>query len=62
MNNKGFTLVELLGVIVILIVIFLVIFPATRVLIERSEKTVYQTQINKILKYTTMDQFISYVE
>lgn len=50
MNNKGFTLVELLGVIVILIVIFLVIFPATRVLIERSEKTVYQTQINKILK------------
>ena len=50
MNNKGFTLVELLGVIVILIVIFLVIFPATRVLIDRSEKTVYQTQINKILK------------
>ena len=50
MNNKGFTLIELLGVIVILIVIFLVIYPATRVLIERSEKTVYQTQINKILK------------
>lgn len=50
MNNKGFTLVELLGVIVILIVIFLIIFPATRVLIERSENTVYQTQVNKILK------------
>ena len=50
MNNKGFTLVELLGVIVILVVIFLVIFPATKLIINRSETTIYQTQINKMLK------------
>lgn len=52
MKKNGFTLVELLGVIVILIVIFLVIYPATRVIINRSETTVYQTQVNKMLKAT----------
>ena len=50
MKKNGFTLVELLGVIIILIVIFLLVFPATKLIINKSETTVYQTQINKILK------------
>ena len=49
MKNKGFTLVELLGVIVILVVIFLLVFPAANNIINSGKETVYQTQINKIL-------------
>lgn len=50
--KKGFTLVELLGVIILLMVIFLLVFPATKLIINKSEDTVYKTQINKILKAT----------
>ena len=50
MKKNGFTLVEILGVFIILIVIFLLVFPATKLIINKSETTVYQTQINKILK------------
>ena len=50
MKNKGFTLVELLGVIVILAIIALIVFPAVNNVISTSKETVYQTQINKILK------------
>lgn len=49
MKNRGFTLVELLGVIVLLIVIFMLIVPGVNNIINRSKKTTYQTQINTIL-------------
>lgn len=49
MKNRGFTLVELLGVIVLLIVIFLLVFPSVTNILSQSEETVYQKQINDIL-------------
>lgn len=49
MERKGFTLVELLGVMVILVVIFLLVFPSVNNIISKGKETVYQTQINKIL-------------
>lgn len=49
MKEKGFTLVELLGVLVILFVIFLLVFPSVDNIITTGTETVYQTQINKIL-------------
>lgn len=50
MNNKAFTLVELLGVIIILMIIALLVFPAVSDIINKSTDTVYQSQINSILK------------
>ena len=49
MNNKGFTLVEILGVIVILIVVFILVYPSVTNIISQSKDTVYQKQINTIL-------------
>ena len=49
MEKNGFTLIELLTVIVILIIIFIIIVPAVNNVINQSEETVYQEQINKIL-------------
>lgn len=49
MKEKGFTLVELLGVLVILVIIFLLVFPTVDNIISTGKETVYQTQINKIL-------------
>ena len=48
MKNKGFTLVEVLGVIVILAVIFVLVFPSVKNVLSQSKETVYDTQINKI--------------
>ena len=48
MNNKGFTLVELLGVIIILIVIMLLVFPAVNNIIRKSSNTIEKAQINSI--------------
>lgn len=50
MKNKGFTLVEVLGVIVILAVIFVLVFPSVKNVLSQSKETVYDAQINKILK------------
>ena len=61
MKNKGFTLVELLGVVVILVVIFLLVFPSVNKILFTSKKTVYQTQINKILNAAyAMEQKIKF--
>ena len=49
MKNKGFTLVELLAVIAILMVISLIIVTATFNIVDTSNETVYQVQINTIL-------------
>lgn len=47
--NRGFTLVELLGVIIILLVIFMIVVPAVNKVISDSEDTIYDSQINRIL-------------
>lgn len=49
MKENGFTLVELLGVIVILAVIMLLVFPTVNNILSQSKDTVYQKQINSIL-------------
>ncbi|MBQ9071761.1 MAG: DUF5011 domain-containing protein [Bacilli bacterium] len=49
MKNKGFTLVELLAVIVILAVIFILIFPAVEHILVKSKETISNEQINTIL-------------
>lgn len=52
MNKKGFTLVEVLGVIIILAVIFVLVFPSVTNILSQSEETIYQKQINTILNST----------
>ena len=49
MKNKGFTLVELLAVIVIITVMLILIAPTVGNIINRSKDTTYQAQIVKIL-------------
>ena len=50
MNSKGFTLVELLGVIIIIAIISILIIPSVENVIKKSNDTVYNNQINTILK------------
>lgn len=52
MKKNGFTLIELLGVVTILILIFLLVIPVVTKIIDRGEKTVYDVQIDRILKAT----------
>lgn len=52
MKNKGFTLVELLAVIVLLTLILILIIPKVANTINQSKDTVYQKQINAILNAT----------
>lgn len=52
MNKKGFTLVEVLGVIIILAVIFVLVFPSVQNIVSQSKDTIYQKQINTILNST----------
>lgn len=49
MKNKGFTLVELLAVLVLLSVIFILTIPSVTKVINSSKDTAYQKQINTIL-------------
>ncbi len=49
MKKNGFTLVELLGVMIILMVIFLLVFPSVQKILDDSKSTTYQKQINTIL-------------
>ena len=49
MKEQGFTLVELLGVLIILAVIFMIITPTVSNIITESKETIYQKQINTIL-------------
>lgn len=49
MNKKGFTLVELLGVVIIIGVIVAIVFPSVSNVLKRSEGVVKDIQINKIL-------------
>lgn len=52
LNNKGFTLVELIGVMVILIVIAAIAVPNISSSVERS-KVKKTTEISKSLEYAT---------
>lgn len=49
MKEKGFTLVELLGVIVILSLVLMLVFPTVNNILSQSKDTIYQKQINSIL-------------
>lgn len=48
--KKGFTLVELLGVIVILAIISMIAVPLIDRSINKSDEDLYNTQINQIVK------------
>jgi len=52
MKKNGFTLVEVLGVMVIIVVIFLLVFPSVNHIIKKSEETIDDVQTNKILNAT----------
>ena len=48
-NNKGFTLIELMAVIIILAVIGLIIFPSAIESINNSKDKLYKEQVKRIL-------------
>ena len=48
MNNKGFTLVELIGIILILAAIFLISFPALLNLFKSDEEKAYNNMIKDL--------------
>ena len=52
MKEKGFTLVELLAVLVILAIIFTISAPLMTEILDQSENTIYKTQISTILDAT----------
>lgn len=52
MNRKGFTLIELIAVIVVLSLIALVVFPAVNSVIKNSKEKAYKQQIATIIKAT----------
>lgn len=49
MKSKGFTLIEVLGVIVILAVIITLVFPSVDKTINKSKNITYKSQINSML-------------
>lgn len=52
MNKRGFTLVELLGVLVILAVIVALVFPSVSSVLKKTKETVYNVELKKILDAT----------
>ncbi len=52
MKNNGFTLMEVLGVIIILTIIFLLVVPTVNKIIDRSRQTAHDSQINTLLEAT----------
>ena len=52
MNKKGFTLVELLGVIVILSIVMLIAIPNISSTLERSKRDQYLTDAKKMITLT----------
>ncbi len=49
MNNKGFTLAELLAVFVLLLIIFMIVYPSVNKVIDNSKNVTYEKQIDSIL-------------
>lgn len=50
MNKKGFTLIELIGVVTLLSIIALVVYPAVTTVIKNSKESAYQDQIEIVIK------------
>lgn len=50
--KKGFTLIEMLAVIVILAIVSLIIFPEVNKNIKNSKEKAYNTQINNLINAT----------
>ena len=50
MNKKGFTLVELLAVIIVISVVSLIIFPVVTKQISKSKQDLYNIQVENIIK------------
>ena len=50
MKNKGFTLVEIIGVIVLLVAIAFIVYPSVINVINNSKDKAYQSQVNTIIK------------
>lgn len=48
-NNKGFTLIELMAVIIILAIIGLIVFPSAIESINNSKEKLYKEQVKRIL-------------
>ena len=63
MNNRGFTLVEVIAIIVILIAIFLVSFPTIKNMINVDEEKKYDNMVTdlctagKTYMYSNMDSY-----
>ena len=63
MNNRGFTLVEVIAIIVILIAIFLVSFPTIKNMVNVDEEKKYDNMVTdlcaagKTYMYSNMDNF-----
>ncbi len=53
-NRKGFTLIELIGVIILLGIIALITYPIVGAVIEESQQKAYEKQISELerLSYT----------
>ncbi len=49
MKNSGFTLVELLGVIAIIVIIFILVVPNVNMIVNKGKETTYDRQISVIL-------------
>ena len=54
LNNKGFTLVELLAVIVVLVIIMLIAIPIILDSLDNAKRKSFETYTNRIL--TLVDQ------
>lgn len=50
MNKKGFTLVELIGVVTLLALIALIVYPSINTVIKNSREKAYKDQIEQIVK------------
>lgn len=63
MDNKGFTLIELIGIIVILVAIFLVSFPSFLNISKTEQENKYKNMVNDLCLagesyiYSNMDQY-----
>lgn len=68
MNNKGFTLIELIGIIIILVAIFLVSFPSFLNMSKTEEENKYKNMVNDLCLagesyiYSNMDQYMELKE
>jgi len=49
-NKKGFTLIELIGVVTLLALIALVVYPAINSVIKNSKEKAYKDQIELLIK------------